>query len=487
MRRLSRRRFLGATAAAAAGLLIPEALGKLFQRAAEAGSAEGYGPLLLDPAGMLDLPAGFSYTMLSTAVLGKTNDRRFSQKLGNGEPVPPLHDGMASFRGLPEVTVLVRNHELRPGDSPRVDEARHRPYDRLAGGGTTTLWVDAQRHVVRSFPSLSGTLRNCAGGPTPWGSYLTCEECTYLPGPADPHNHDLTPDVGERHGYVFEVDSRAEGLVDPVPLKAMGRFYHEAVAVDPETGFVYLSEDREDGLIYRFRPSVVTRGIKKPSQLAVGDLAKGGTLEALTIFTLSRARTQNWDKRRFPIGRQYPVKWVAIPNVDPDMDMERDPTDPNPIALMRRPRTAPTSTRAQGFKLGAAQFARVEGMIYHKGSIYFCATDGGLKRAGQVWRLNPERRRLTLIVEPDDRSQLDGPDNLVAAPNGDLVVCEDGEGSNHVVGITPKGGIYPLARNALNQSELAGACFSVDGRTLFVNVQQPGITFAIQGPWRREA
>jgi secreted PhoX family phosphatase len=116
------------------------------------------------------------------------------------------------------------------------------------------LWVDSERRVVRSFPSLSGTFRNCAGGATPWGSWLSAEECTYMPGPPDPMVHDKRPDVSRRHGYIYEVDSRAEGLVDPVPIVAMGRFYHEAVAVDPSTGFVYLTEDRDDGLLYRYRP-----------------------------------------------------------------------------------------------------------------------------------------------------------------------------------------------------------------------------------------
>ena len=111
-----------------------------------------------------------------------------------------------------------------------------------------------------TFPSLSGTVRNCAGGVTPWGSWLTCEECVYLPGEKDVMNHDFTPKVSKRHGYVFEVDAHAEELVDPAPILPMGRFYHEACAVDPVTGFVYLTEDRNDGVLYRFRPAVLESG-----------------------------------------------------------------------------------------------------------------------------------------------------------------------------------------------------------------------------------
>jgi hypothetical protein len=179
------------------------------------------------------------------------------------------------------------------------------------------------------------------------------------------------------------------------------------------------------------------------------------------------------------------VDWVAIPVVDPDVDCERDPSDTGHPPLERRLRTAPTSTRAQGFGLGAAQFARNEGITFHQRSLYFCATNGGPARAGQVWRLDLPGGRLSLVVEPDDRAMLDGPDNLTPAPNGDLIVCEDGLEDDFVRGITPQGRIYPLARNAYNRSEFAGACFAPDGRTLFVNVQDPGITFAIWGPWGR--
>src|SRR5436309_896659 len=169
---------------------------------------------------------------------------RFSQTLSDGEPVPALHDGMAAFAGPEGHTVLLRNHELDPGQNPAVAPGRAPRYDGLGTGGTTTLWVNGRGELVRAFASLAGTFRNCAGGSTPWGPWLSAEECVYMPGPADPHAFDRRPDVHEPHGYVFEVDSRATGLVDARPIRGMGRFYHEALAVDPVTGFVYLTEDR---------------------------------------------------------------------------------------------------------------------------------------------------------------------------------------------------------------------------------------------------
>lgn len=502
----SRRRFLRAAMAASASALSTGALEALFARARAAGAdssaagsaalargsrlpawkAEGYGPLVADPAGLLDLPEGFQYRAFSSAVVGTTGDPRFSQKLSNGDWVPCRHDGMAAFPGPNGMTILVRNHEVDLDHRPWVDEKRERPYDPMTGGGTTTLWVDAERRLVKSFASLSGTSRNCAGGPTPWGTWLTCEECVYLPGASDPRNKDLTPQVSKRHGYVFEVDSRAEGLVDPQPILPMGRFYHEACAVDPATGYVYMTEDRNDGVIYRYRPDVLAGGGRKPHELASGDLAKGGVLEALRLVGRPQAKTQNWENPTgYLPGQRWPIAWVPIANRDPDMDEERDPRDENPDPMKRRGRTAAGSTRAQAFAAGAAQFARVEGITYGRRALWWCCTDGGMAGAGQVWKLDLVRGEVSLVVEPDDLSKLDGPDNLTVAPNGDLIVCEDGTADDFVVGITPAGRLYHLAHNGYNDVEFAGACFSPDGRTLFVNIQDPGVTFAVWGPWEK--
>ncbi|MEO5617585.1 MAG: alkaline phosphatase PhoX [Candidatus Eisenbacteria bacterium] len=495
----SRRRFLRTAVAASAGALSSGALEALFARAAGAKGlgtkgrspadsrswqAAGYGPLLADPAGLLDLPAGFRYRALSMAKYGTTSDPRFSEKLSNGDFVPCLHDGMGAFAGPAGMTVLVRNHEVGLKFGPGVDPERKRPYDPLSNGGTTTLWVNAERGLVRSFASLSGTVRNCAGGVTPWGSWLTCEECTHMPGKADPVNHDRTPLVSKRHGYVFEVDAAARDLVEPRPILGMGRFYHEACAVDPVTGYVYLTEDRDDGVLYRYRPDVLANGKRRPAEMRVGDLAKGGVLEALRIEGQPRAKTQNWENPLgFTPGKRWRVAWVKVPNADPDMDMERDPLDQESDLLKRRGRTARASTRAQAFAAGAAQFARVEGIVYGRRALYWCATNGGMAGAGQVWKFDLIGAEISLVVEPDDLSKLDGPDNIVVAPNGDLIVCEDGAAQNFVVGITPAGKLYRLARNAYGEIELAGACFSPDGRTMFVNIQEPGITFAVWGPW----
>lgn len=500
----TRRQFLRASLFAGAASLMPSSLARWLPSDAEAagldslltqvargpaGAARGFGPLRPDPAGLLDLPAGFHYRTLSAGVLeaDRERDGRYATSLTNGDPTPAQHDGMAAFVGPNGHTILVRNHENNPWDRPLVDPGRQRPYDAKGTGGTTTIWVDRDARVVKAFASLSGTLRNCAGGATPWGSWLSAEECVYLPGALDARNTDRTPDVSERHGYVFEVDSLATSLVDPRPLREMGRFRHEAVAIDPRTGFAYLTEDRDDGLLYRYRPRILARGRRSPQRLRVGDYAEGGVLEALRIVDRPQAITSNLGNNpEIPLRRAYRVDWVPITDPDPDCDTERDPDDPTPDPQKRRMRTAAESTRAQGFAAGAARFSKSEGMIHHRGVLYWSASNAGRLKAGQVWRLDLPRQTLSLAVESTDAARLDMPDNLCVAPNGDVIACEDGRGDNFLVGITPRGTLYPLARNAhLLRRELAGCCFSPDGRTLFVNIQQPGITFAIRGPWHR--
>lgn len=472
----SRRSFLRASVLGSTGLVVGGVDAALTAIAHGASlKAEGFGPLAKDPAGILDLPKGFQYRLLSPT--GASGEKRLDSKLDDGTPTPGAPDGMGAFAGPGGVTILVRNHEMDLGMRPIVDPKRRLPYDARAGGGTTTLWVDRERRLVKSFTSLSGTNRNCAGGVTPWGSWITAEESTNMPGGRNSRNADRDDRVSQRHGYLFEVDAKSEQQTKPVPLKAMGRFRHEALAVDPATGFAYLTEDRDDGLLYRFRPAAVEQGTA-PSALRVGDYARGGVLEALRVRNRPQLVTDNRGGTRVKLGEPLAIDWVRIPNVDPDMDMERK--------LLGDVQTAKTSTRAQGLAKGSARFRQSEGIAYADGSVYFCCTEGGASVNGQVFRIRLREQTLTLMVEPDEHTLLHGPDNLCAAPWGDLIACEDTHAGreNRLIGVTPQGRCYTLAHNAHRMNgEFAGACFSADGGTLFVNIQRPGMTFAIWGPW----
>src|SRR5690606_39097577 len=139
-----------------------------------------------------------------------------------------------------------------------------------------------------------------AGGPSPWNSWLTCEETNNKAGD-NSSGSILTKD----HGYVFDVPASATpGLTSPVPLKALGRMSHEALAIDPATGIVYETEDRGDSCLYRFIPDV-------PNDLS------SGKLQALKILGGAQStNNRGADANFYAPGVAYDVEWVDL--VDPE-------------------------------------------------------------------------------------------------------------------------------------------------------------------------
>jgi uncharacterized protein len=439
-----RRRFLqrGGVWAGAAAILPPlQALIGCATTPSRVG--EGYGPLAA--AGPeLELPLGFSYAVFGVEGTAMTD----------GRPTPRAHDGMAAFAAPGRRVRLVRNHEVtEAGATAAAIGDVGRSYDPRCGGGTTTLELeignDGRPTLLRDFVSLSGTLQNCAGGPTPWGSWLSCEETTQGPGQGR----------REPHGYVFEVPSGANEAVVPQPLPALGRFVHEAAAVDARTGIVYLTEDQVRGGFYRCIPH------------QAGRLSEGGRLQMLAVAGRPGFETGRGQQPRAPLA----TAWVEI-------------DEPDPASAAARP----SAVFEQGAAQGGAVFTRLEGCVAAGGSIYFASTAGGEAFRGQVWQYEPAAERLTMLVESTSEAMLDGPDNLVVTPRGGLVLCEDGGGDNYLRGLSPEGEIFDLARNIASPREFAGATFSPDGRVLFVNIQGDnapggpgyrGMTLAIWGPW----
>ncbi len=405
----------------------------------------------------LALPKGFEYK-----VIGKVGG-----VMSDGRNTPRAHDAMATFQVKGDLRI-VRNHEINdqiPKDGVAIGATNH--YDEAAGGGTTTLVINRKsREIVRDFVSLSGTLNNCAGGTTPWGSWISCEETTLGQTKFTTKSGKEVGGFAKPHGYCFEVSASANNNLPPVPLTAMGRFVHEAVAVDKKTGIVYLTEDNNPAGFYRFLPNRHKR------------LAEGGTLQVLAVKD-----KQNFDTRsNQTVGSNLQTTWLTIEN-------------PNPIEAD----TDSLAVFKQGMKNGAALFARLEGCIPAKnGRIYFASTSGGEKRGGQIWLYQPTGRdtgNLTLVFESPDRQILDMPDNICLSPKNNLLfLCEDSDygfngatPENFVRILTPDGKIADFAKNitpGYQRSEFAGAIFTEDGKTLFINVQTAGVTLAVWGDWK---
>ena len=456
---IDRRRFLQCVVAAAAA--APTA-GYAMQPNKAFGNE-----LQPDPNHLFDLPDGFSYTVVS----------RKGDSMSDGLVVPGEHDGMAIFKGENGRLNIVCNHELAPtsrvgalGDNylNLPESTKSRFYDRGSdltphlGGTTTTIYDPVTRQVERQFLSLVGTDYNCAGGKTPWGSWLTCEESFTSVGLVKTGSGiEVTSD--ERHGYVFEVPSAAIELLNALPLKQMGRFKHEAAAVHEPTGIIYQTEDQWRSLFYRFLPNVP------------GQLHKGGRLQALAIVGEPAKVTHNWDRVDIAAGKPLETNWIDLDDVDSDHD----------------------DLRLRGAALGAATFARGEGLTVADNHFAFACTIGGAARLGQVFVYEPSPfegtarelespGRLRLLAEGSEDSLFKNCDNLTQAPWGDLIVCEDtgyNAASCGLVGVRSDGSQYRIGSNAYSTSEVAGVCFSPDGEIMFVNIQYPGMTLAVTGPW----
>jgi uncharacterized protein len=452
---------LGGAFAGPAAASAPSA-GSASDRRSTKPMVDGYGPLT--PAGPeLSLPTGFSYRKFGPA----------GSRMSDGLSTPGCHDGQAVFSAGRGRVRLVRNHELDldiPGITQRAIGPRL-AYDRAAPAGCTSSLYDlGSGKLLESFLVLNGTLDNCSGAATPWGSWLSCEETT----------DGIGAGYEKPHGYVFEIPAGSSGLVDPLPLKAMGRFEHETAPVDPNTGIVYMTEDNGDpgDGFYRFLP-------RHP-----GHLEAGGRLQMLAV-----AGEKEYDSATGQrVGEVLDVHWV-------DID-EPDPTDAE---------DNPGAVYSQGRAKGGCRFYGLEGSAWSAGGVTFVASEAGDGENGQVWRYQPlglNRGTLRLLFESPNPKTLNQPDTIAIAPDGTLVMCEDGDGEdvdggdNWMRVLTPTGGIANLAQviepldlhywnpedfpepGPTGASELAGACFTEDGKHLFINVQYPGVTCVITGPWQ---
>jgi secreted PhoX family phosphatase len=428
-----------------------------------------------DGEARLLLPAGFRYRSFHDTITPVTLD--------DGTTLPGRHDGMAAFPARNGKVWLVRNHEVN-GAGPAFGPGT--PYDPQARGGTTTVLVDRTGNVERAFTSLNGTQMNCAGGRMPWGSWITCEETVNGPDVGPDFTGAPNTALTQPHGFVYEVPAGREG--SRRPIRAAGRFLHEAAAYDPAEGVLYLTEDN-----FGF-PSGLYRYLSRHRRGHDGRIRDGGRLQMLAVDGQPGAELAAAQ----PQGQRYRVRWVDID--DPAPTFPHTPGQPAPTTNDEALRYVGDQGREQG----AARFSRLEGAVFDGGTLWFTSTQGGGQPeqgdppiadgygngSGQVWAYHPRSRTLRVAYQSPGPATLDLPDNVtVRRRGGAIVLCEDGGDGNFLRGLTPSGELFDIARNNLAgqlNDEFAGATLEPDGHTLYVNIQaNRAMTFAIWGPWHR--
>jgi secreted PhoX family phosphatase len=404
--RLSRRRFLagGATGLGVA-TFAPGAFHAVYAGTAQPGAGP-YGQLQPDPETGLLLPAGFTArTIARSGDLVGPSDYSWHNAPDAGATFPTDAGGW----------IYVSNAEVQ----------------NTGGGGAGAVEFDADGEIVGAHTILDGTRSNCAGGPTPWGTWLSCEEYDFSEFP------DLAAPEPAAAGQVWECDPT--GATEATALPALGLFNHEAVAIDPDLEVAYLTEDKGDGLLYRFRPD------------AYPDLT-AGALEVAVV------------------GESGAVEWLPLP-------------DPSAASMPTRLQVPEATT----FKGG-------EGIWFHEGVVYFTT-----KGDDRVHALETASDTYELVYDAEAlgaEAPLRGVDNITVEPgSGDLFVAEDG-GSMQVVLITPDGEVAPFIHIPGHEiSEVTGPAFDPSGTRLYFSSQRGlgeadafrGVTYEVTGPFRGAA